>query len=582
MDQLQQMKNSGSITRDTLVWKGGMAGWEKAGAQQELKGLFTVALPPPPASAAAVPPAPPTAAPPAPPPAAKYHVMVNNQQQGPISMGQLQQMTNSGSITQKTLVWKSGMAGWEMAGAQQELQGLFAVAVPSPPPASVPPAISVPPAPVSSQETNISQSDVNELNSMSDPKSVQSASEDMEDWSESVLRKFKIDDYGENNGKFILFASQSVSLKPTDPQYGDAIVNAFEKAMMKLQEKFVMNRFGKISTDKLRTFYKDRSTHAGEIPLPPPGSPGFSGKLLTVLEKSLDLTDKKLDQELIKLDVDPNELKSLPPTKKKDLFRDKFIKNAIEQASGSIAGLFPIQTNVITDSAGRTVIGVVAIASPKTIQIAKDITLQRKSLIKGKGRDIKSLLPETNEEYIGTLGVRLAYDQDGTPAIISYGIASYRPDTDDDYINDELKADAKKAAVANANAQIAEIINGRMNVKNERKNGEEIRTYVEREMKPNSDTIEKTIKNIIKITKAKASSSATAKLQGISTVKRWRYKAKTGQKFVGAVRVWKYSTLQAVNSFNKPKPKVRPTVGKKRSFQTLQQSSKPVNTIDDF
>ncbi len=520
--------------------------------------------------------------------AADYYVSVNNAQQGPVSVEQLQQMANNGSITPDSMVWKNGMAGWEKAGNQQELQGLFPPASPPPLPIAgavpppLPPASSPPSLPSSSQENSISQNDINELNSMSDPKSVQTASDNMDDWFDSVLDQFNIETIGENNGKFVVKASQSVSLKPTDPQYGDALVNAFDKAMMRLQEEYLMIRCGNEIVKKSRLSNSDRSTHAKEIPLPPVDNPEYLGKVLKIFEKNLDVTEKKLDQQLIELGVDPNELSRLPQTKKKDIFRDKFIKETIRSASGSIAGLFPIQTNVIIDSAGRTVVGVVAIASHKTIQIAKDITLQRKSLIQGEGRDIKSLLPQTNEEYIGTLGVRLAYDQDGIPAIISYGIASYRPDTGDDYINDELKAEAKDAAVSSADAQIAEIINGRMNAKNERKSGEEIRKYVEREMRPDSDTVEKTIKNIIKMTNKNAKTSAQAKLQGISTIKTWRHTTKTGQKFVGAVRVWKYSTLRAVNSFNNPSATKKQSANKKQQFQTYQKSSKPVNTMNDF
>ncbi len=46
--QLQQMVQSGQITRDTYVWKQGMAGWELAGNVQELSSLFGVVPPPPP------------------------------------------------------------------------------------------------------------------------------------------------------------------------------------------------------------------------------------------------------------------------------------------------------------------------------------------------------------------------------------------------------------------------------------------------------------------------------------------------------------------------------------------------------
>ena len=42
------MVQSGQITKDTYVWKQGMAGWELAGNVQELSSLFGVVPPPPP------------------------------------------------------------------------------------------------------------------------------------------------------------------------------------------------------------------------------------------------------------------------------------------------------------------------------------------------------------------------------------------------------------------------------------------------------------------------------------------------------------------------------------------------------
>jgi hypothetical protein len=143
MEQLTQMENNGEVTKDTMVWKNGMNDWAKAGDQQDLQELFAVILPPPPPEAAPTappaPPAPPVAAAappapasPAPPATVNYHVMINNQQQGPFSMGQLQQMTSSGSLTEDTMVWTNGMAGWEMAGTQQGLQNLFTGSTPPP------------------------------------------------------------------------------------------------------------------------------------------------------------------------------------------------------------------------------------------------------------------------------------------------------------------------------------------------------------------------------------------------------------------------------------------------------------------
>lgn len=48
LDQLPQLIQAGSVTRDTLVWKAGMANWVPASTVPELSGLFNNVPPPPP------------------------------------------------------------------------------------------------------------------------------------------------------------------------------------------------------------------------------------------------------------------------------------------------------------------------------------------------------------------------------------------------------------------------------------------------------------------------------------------------------------------------------------------------------
>ncbi|VAW38389.1 hypothetical protein MNBD_DELTA04-223 [hydrothermal vent metagenome] len=427
----------------------------------------------------------------------------------------------------------------------------------------------------------ISQKDAAEQNKLSNPNNVPSATDNIKNWAYEAIKKFGVDDFGEHNGKFFFFASQAVSLKPIDPQFGDALVNAYDKALLKLQSKYLITRFGRIAVKKIKSFYSNRSTHAKEIELPNHSVKDFSEKILKIIDKSLDVAGKKLDKKLIQLGVDPAELEKMTPTMKKDIFRDKFIKSTLRQASGSIAGLFPIQTALATDKSGRYVVGIIAVASPKTFQIVKDISLHRASLVEGKGRNVKDLLPNDKKKYLSTFGVRLTYDLDGAPMIISYGIGSYSQDGSDSYINDQLRSEAKQDAISNADGAIAEIVNGYMSEKQNRKNGEEIRKYIERKVKPNSDTIENSIRNIIKITNNNVRNSARESLKGVSTVKTWRYTTKEGVKFVGAVRVWRYSTLKAVNDFNNDEYHSKKTkVG--HTYQKILQKSKVVNDINDF
>ena len=48
LDQINSMISEGQLTKETNVWKEGMANWGKADDQEELKGFFGAVPPPPP------------------------------------------------------------------------------------------------------------------------------------------------------------------------------------------------------------------------------------------------------------------------------------------------------------------------------------------------------------------------------------------------------------------------------------------------------------------------------------------------------------------------------------------------------
>jgi hypothetical protein len=424
----------------------------------------------------------------------------------------------------------------------------------------------------------ISQKDVVEQNKMSDASQMIS-SEDLDDWAEVFRESFG---FAENNlstdGKFFVYATSPVSVKESDPQYGNALISAFDEAMSKIQKQYVMTLFGKNITDKVKSFYSDESTNNEEIKLPKAGSPGFFDKLLGVLSKKLDLTEKKLDEELIDAGVDPESLKKIPQTKKKDIFRNSLIKTNIQKASGSMAGLVVVKTAIATGENGQSHIGVIAISSPKTKQISKDISLNRESLISGKGSKIINLIPKNKSDFINNFGTRLAYDENGSPNIISYGIASYTP-SKNSYINANLKQRAKQSAKSNADGQIAELVNGYMSVRNSDKSGFENKKYAERELVPNSDTMIREVNNVVQVMSEKIKSSARVNLQGISTIKNWHWTSKAGHKFVGSVRVWNYDNVASIEGLKNGK-----FSKKRKQLKSINkiEDSKTVNTIYDF
>ena len=426
--------------------------------------------------------------------------------------------------------------------------------------------------------TEIDSKDIASQNSMSDDSAMTSDG-DLDDWAQSFKEKFSFSDNNiTKDGKFFIYASTPILFNELDAQYGSALISAYDEAMIKIQQQYVMTLFGRAMVDKVRSFYVDESTNAEEIKLPKPSVHGFLDKYFRVLNKKLDLAERKLDQELIESGVDAESLERIPLTKKKDIFRNSLIKTSLRKASGSMSGLIVVKTAIATRKDRQNYIGVIAIVSPKTKQIAKDINQNRKSLVTGQGKNIKTLLPSNNQDFLKTFGTRLVYDQDGMPTILSYGLSSYVSDNNS-YIASNLKQRAQQSAINNADAQIAELVNGYMSVRNKDKSGIESKKYAQREIVANSDTLIKEIQNVVQVMSEKVKSSASVKLQGISTLKKWRLTTRNGQNFVGVVRFWSYKNLAAVKGLRTGKfYKER----KSLKFINSLQDSKIINSVDDF
>ena len=54
-----------------------------------------------------------------------YYIVLGGQQAGPFDKNTLKLLVEKGQLTKESLVWKSGMAGWEAAGSQNELNDLW-------------------------------------------------------------------------------------------------------------------------------------------------------------------------------------------------------------------------------------------------------------------------------------------------------------------------------------------------------------------------------------------------------------------------------------------------------------------------
>ena len=436
-------------------------------------------------------------------------------------------------------------------------------------------------------QSSLSQADVDEQNWLSDPEAVDSASNSVEKWKKEALGQLKVEEGITPDGKYVIFAFAGVALPNTDPQFGDALASAFDVAMLNGQQQMLMARFGRLLTDKTFEMFQDTSTNAKEIPheIPAPAgsADGLTDKALRVLDKSLSLSEAKLDKALEEYGVPKAEYETAPIEKKKTLFKSALVENILKTAFGEIAGVFPVQTTVKMDQKGSATVGVILIMSPKSVQVANDIRLQRKSLIAGKGANLREkFIPKSLNQWVGQLGTRLAYDQDGRPAIISYGIGSYVPDSDNNYINAELKKAARNQAMDNADAQIAEVIAGRISAQTSLLQGNMVEDFVTREMKLDSSTFKKSSTEVLEQSQSFAKSQARMDMKGLVTLGSKYVRLPSGQELCFVVRAWTYAGLDAVNSMNRPVAKNRGAVPEKGSGTSAEMDGFLVNDIDDF
>ena len=81
-------------------------------------------------------------------PQVQMYLHIAGQQYGPYDYKTLKQFVPTGQLTQQTLVWQQGMTAWTPAGQVQELQALFAPAMPAPGMPPMPPAPGTIPPPM--------------------------------------------------------------------------------------------------------------------------------------------------------------------------------------------------------------------------------------------------------------------------------------------------------------------------------------------------------------------------------------------------------------------------------------------------
>ncbi|MCL6271269.1 hypothetical protein M3P05_15185 [Sansalvadorimonas sp. 2012CJ34-2] len=420
-------------------------------------------------------------------------------------------------------------------------------------------------------------------------KKVDDAFRDVEETARKYVRnqKRKYKKQGRSNEVFISSGSALVSEPSSSTNWGDARVIAYQEAQNKARESFLKQLYSEVSSDIIKDSFKTNKQPEFE-----PEDLQSQSKMESVLNKVVAYADAVLDEKLEEKGVDPAEYKSANPEKRKVMLKKAFSKAVTRKSHGDLSGAMIVNTYETTDANGNTAVAVVMKTSVKMKNFLRKLRTSKGVIQpnpKKHGVDIEEYLEVNRENLMYEYGLRMFYDENGYPVLLSFAQAGndcnpvdYEECVDNrDFSFDEAENDAF--------SHFAEAYN--LNGASETstfKGKEKTKTNKITKTENGVETTQETINKIIKETKAMSRMTSRVKdLVGISEVMRWTEKhSVSGRELNGVVLAWRPETEQATRTFkaNKipsaPAPQQQTAAPKKNSAQ--QASSAFLMEDDDF
>ncbi|MEA2039422.1 MAG: hypothetical protein U9N82_06275 [Thermodesulfobacteriota bacterium] len=369
-------------------------------------------------------------------------------------------------------------------------------------------------------------------------------------------------------GGWIGYSTAEVSVGPENPNWAKNRVFAYEKALIDIENQYLLTQNQTIKAGKLRAFFKNASDVVPDFQPKDMGDPGKVGKLI---DKLLAVAEGKLDKTLDELGIDKEQFNRTPKAQRHTLLSESLSKSTIVESIGSLAGLIPIQTFEGFNSQKEHVVGVICIATPNTKQFAYDILHSRGQLqpYKKKGKDLYDLFSKDDNLLIDQFGIRKMKDEDGYPVLISFGQWANSKNTGDKRLMRRYRKAAKKQAASSAKNQIALFLAGNSIFQSNADIGEQFKesynvhhdNYKEQDM----------VNSIMDGIRETSKSGAKVTMSGLVQLYSWTTKhPQYGHEIVGVVMKWSPKDEKQARKLREWKPERNKTIKKTSSSPTKQ------------
>lgn len=262
---------------------------------------------------------------------------------------------------------------------------------------------------------------------------------------------------------------EPVLAKAGSPNFVRSRSLAFAKAYQNALAEYVIGKVGETATETLVTYFDDDSSDRLEP------ATTIAGTQERIKEKVDQLTEAQLDKGLRELGVTP----AGSITEVRALARNIILSKSIKTAAGAASGVVPVQTfegwNESPDASVQLyAVGVIVRGGRDTEAVANALRAKEKPALQKPelAISVADAMP-SDEELVSQFGVRMFFDENGTPALLSFGQfgSGY---TGDDPVRQERAAKmALMQAETIADDQLTTFINSRIEVSRESNYGEE-------------------------------------------------------------------------------------------------------------
>lgn len=389
-------------------------------------------------------------------------------------------------------------------------------------------------------------------------------------------------------GEIVLAISDPIMVmsQATSAEFGKSRVFAYDKALLNAQAKFVKERQARTETE-LATSRFDSQPSVDQMRL---DEEERAGRIMRIGDKIFALTEAKLDSALREEGVDVETIEKLEPSKKLDIYRERVGRRSVTTAMSQIAGMMPIENIEALDCNGTAAVATIAVYSDRMRQLAQDIAMG-KAIMADPDRASSQTLRATVREEIRQgdvpfiAGLRVVNDQDGFPALVSYGQWAYVPTGATPQLRERAKQTALNFAEDAARSQLALYLRGSMTLMDSSSVSEEsseVATITR------NDVTTEQISEIIEEQLRTASARATINITGVREIGQWamEYPDVPGVQIVGKVLAWSPQYADAVRSATgdsrrqSVNPAAKPQTQQSPTDATVRRSKSKNNAAD--